>query len=191
MDFTFLKRQLRTAAVHKRSEIAPDYARLSALGLLECFKEMKLPENPVFSAYWPMKTELDVRPLMAYLHENGFTVGLPVVTDKGEPLLFRRWEPGAELVAGPYGTEQPNEKYEPVMPNVLFLPLLAFDRSGGRLGYGGGFYDRTLAVLRCGGRSVIAAGVGFSFQEIEQVPLEDTDEKINVILTEKEIIEVF
>lgn len=187
MDYTFLKRQLRTKAVHKRSEIALDHALWCAQEIVTLFHELPLPENPVVSAYWPMKTELDVRPLMLSLFNKGITVCLPVVVAKTDPLVFRRWEPGAELVAGPYGTEQPNEKYEAVLPDVLLLPLLAFDRSGGRLGYGGGFYDRTVAELRAG-TSPVVVGVAFSDQEIQEVPLEETDERLDFILTEKEII---
>ncbi len=187
MDYTFLKRQLRTKAVHKRSEIALDHALWCAQEIITLFNELPLPENPVVSAYWPMKTELDVRPLMLSLFNKGTTVCLPVVVAKTDPLVFRRWEPGAELVAGPYGTEQPNEKYEAVLPDVLLLPLLAFDRRGGRLGYGGGFYDRTVAELRAKTNPVVV-GVAFSDQEIQEVPLENTDEKLNFILTEKEII---
>ena len=187
MDYTFLKRQLRTTAVHKRSEIALDRALWCAEEIVARFNELSLPDASVFSAYWPMKTELDVRPLMHSLFNRGFTVSLPVVSEKNEPLLFRRWEPGAELVAGPYGTEQPDEKYEAVTPTVLLLPLLAFDRQGGRLGYGGGFYDRTVKSLRQTGNPVVI-GAAFSDQEIDRVPLEETDEKLNFILTEKEII---
>ena len=187
MDYSFLKRQLRTAAVHNRSGIGLDHALWCAEEIVARFNDLSLPENPVFSAYWPMKTELDIRPLMHSLFNRGFTVSLPVVAEKNQPLLFRRWEPGAELVEGPYGTEQPNEKYETVVPNVLLLPLLAFDRQGGRLGYGGGFYDRTVAALRQKGNPVVI-GAAFSTQEIESVPLEETDEKMDFILTESEII---
>ena len=187
MDYTFLKRQLRTAAVHKRAAIALDHALWCAQEIVTRFSDLPLPENPVFSAYWPMKTELDIRPLMFSLFNRGLTVSLPVVSDKNAPLLFRRWEPDAELVAGPYGTEQPDEKYETVLPNVLLLPLLAFDRQGGRLGYGGGFYDRTVAKLRQTENPVVI-GAAFSDQEIECVPLEETDDKLNFILTETEII---
>ena len=187
MDYTFLKRQLRTAAFHKRSGIALDHALWCAEEMITRFSEMRIPENSVISAYWPMKTELDLRPLMTSLFNRGFTVALPVVVKKGDPLLFRRWEPGAELVAGPYGTEQPDEKYETVVPNVLLLPLLAFDRQGGRLGYGGGFYDRTVSLLRRNGTPLVI-GAAFSDQEIDRIPLEETDEKLNFVLTEKEII---
>ena len=182
-----MKRQLRTAAVHKRSGIALDHALWCAEEIVARFNEMALPENPVVSAYWPMKTELDLRPLMSSLYNRGLTVALPVVAGKDEPLIFRRWEPAARLVEGPYGTEQPDEKYETVVPDVLILPLLAFDRRGGRLGYGGGFYDRTVAALRQKGNPVVI-GAAFSDQEIDRVPLEETDEKLDFVLTEKEII---
>lgn len=95
MDYTFLKRQLRTKAVHKRSEIALDHALWCAQEIITLFNELPLPENPVVSAYWPMKTELDVRPLMLSLFNKGTTVCLPVVVAKTDPLVFRRWEPGA------------------------------------------------------------------------------------------------
>ncbi len=187
MDFTFLKRQLRTTCVHKRSEIKPDTANACAQEIITKFQELSLPNTPVFSAYWPMKTELDIRPLMHSLYEQNFCVCLPVVVEKQAPLLFRKWEPQAELVEGPYGTEQPNEKYEIASPNVLLLPLLAFDRKGGRLGYGGGFYDRTVKALRQK-QNTLVIGVGFSHQEIKEVPLEETDEKVDYILTELEVI---
>lgn len=187
MDYSFLKRRLRTQAVHKRSEIALDHALWCAQEVARRFRDLPLPENPVVSAYWPMKTELDLRPLMVSLYAKGVPVCLPVVAGKDEPLLFRRWEPDARLVAGPYGTEQPDEKYETVVPNVLLLPLLAFDRAGGRLGYGGGFYDRTVARLRETGNPVVV-GAAFAEQEIDSVPSEDTDEKMNFILTQDEIV---
>ncbi len=187
MDYTFLKRQLRTKAVHKRAEIPLDHALWCAFEIVGRFDDLPLPSNPIVSAYWPMKTEIDIRPLMQALFDKGVVVALPVVVTKTAPLLFRRWEPQAELVEGLYGVEQPDEKYETVVPNVLLLPLLAFDRKGGRLGYGGGFYDRTIARLRQITTPVVV-GVGFSDQEIDYVPLERTDEKLNFILTEKEII---
>lgn len=189
MDFTLLKRQMRLTAVRKRSEIAADYASISAEKLVDLAQRLALPAKAAVSAYWPMKSEMDVRPLMRYFHETGHTVCLPVVTRKDEPMLFRRWAPDDKLVVGMYGVEQPDEKSESVVPDVLFLPLLAFDRRGGRLGYGGGFYDRTLKLLRKEGHRLIA-GVGFAMQEVESVPLEETDERLDVILTEKELIKV-
>lgn len=189
MDFSLIKKQMRTKLVHERSAIEADYARNSAEKLVSFVKEMKLPKGAVVSAYWPMKSEMDIRPVMTYLFENGYTVALPVVTAKGQPMIFRRWTPDEALVIGPYGIEEPSEDCDLVIPEFLFLPLLAFDRQGGRLGYGGGFYDRTIVELRKAGKHHIG-GVGFACQEVEKVPLEETDEKLDFILTEKELIEV-
>lgn len=190
MDYSFLKHRLRDAAVHKRTELGADFARYAARDLPQIADSLPMPQSPVVSAYWALKTELDLRPLMNAFYDKGVPVCLPVVTGKRESLLFRLWSPQAELVKGLYGTEQPDEKYETVEPNVLFLPLLAFDRQGGRLGYGGGFYDRTVHELRAKNPDVIVVGTGFSAQEIDEVPVEDTDEKMDWILTESELIKV-
>lgn len=190
MDYSFLKHRLRDAAVHKRAGLGADFAQYAARDVMRLADSLPLPENPVISAYWALKTELDLRPLMTAFYNKGVPVCLPVVVGKRESLLFRRWSPQAELVKGLYGTEQPDEKYETVEPNVLFLPLLAFDRQGGRLGYGGGFYDRTVHELRAKNPEVIVVGTGFSAQEIDEVPVEDTDEKMDWILTESELIKV-
>lgn len=190
MDYSFLKHRLRDAAVHKRAGLGADFARYAARDLPQIADSLPMPQSPVVSAYWALKTELDLRPLMNAFYDKGVPVCLPVVTGKRESLLFRLWSPQAELVKGLYGTEQPDEKYETVEPNVLFLPLLAFDRQGGRLGYGGGFYDRTVHELRAKNPEVIVVGTGFSAQEIDEVPVEDTDEKMDWILTESELIKV-
>lgn len=189
MDFSFLKRQMRTDLIRRRSAIEPDYALSSAQSLLSFIRRMEIPAGSTVSAYWPMKSEIDVRPVMHFLHEAGMTVCLPVVTEKGEAMLFRRWAPEETLVVGMYGVEQPGENCEAVVPDVLLLPLVAFDRNGGRLGYGGGFYDRTLVRLRREGLHRIG-GVAFAMQEVEKVPQEETDETLDFIVTEKEFIEV-
>ncbi len=190
MDYSFLKHRLRDDAVHKRAGLEADFARYAARDAAQAADSLPMPENPVVSAYWPMKTELDLRLLMTKFYDKGVPVCLPVVAGRRESLLFRLWSPQAELVKGLYGTEQPDEKYETVEPNVLFLPLLAFDRRGGRLGYGGGFYDRTVRELRLKNPEIVVVGAGFSAQEIDEVPLEDTDEKMDWILTESELIKV-
>ena len=190
MDYSFLKHRLRDEAVHKRAGLGTDFARYAAQDAVRIADSLPLPENPVISAYWALKTELDLRPLMTSFYDKGVPVCLPVVVAKNESLLFRLWSPQAELVKGLYGTEQPDEKYETVEPNALFLPLLAFDRQGGRLGYGGGFYDRTVRELRAKNPEIVVVGTGFSAQEIDEVPVGDTDERMDWILTESELIKV-
>jgi 5-formyltetrahydrofolate cyclo-ligase len=116
-------------------------------------------------------------------------VALPVVTARGLPLGFRRWRPGDVLVSGAFGLLVPGPSAEPVMPQLVLVPLLAFDRQGGRLGYGAGFYDRTLAVLRAAG-PVIAIGVAYADQEVPAVPVEPHDQPLDWIATEREILAV-
>jgi 5-formyltetrahydrofolate cyclo-ligase len=136
----------------------------------------------VLSGYWPMRTEIDPLPALA-LHRG--PVGLPVTPPRGRPLTFRLWTPGAPLVPGAFGTRVPEGPE--IVPQVLVVPLLAFDRRGYRLGYGGGYYDRTLAALRAAG-PCIAIGFAFAAQEVPEVPTGPTDERLDLIVTEAGLI---
>lgn len=148
-----------------------------------------LPEGAVVAGYWPMRGEIDVRPLLSVLAERGQVTALPVVTAPRAPLEFRRWRDGDALDDGPYGTRHPAASAPVVRPVCLLVPLLAFDRSGVRLGYGGGFYDRTLAALRADG-PVVAVGVAYAGQEVEALPAESHDERLDWVITEREVIRV-
>ena len=148
-----------------------------------------LPEGCAVSAYWPMRSEIDPRPLMAALHARGHGLGLPVMRGAGKPLVFRDWEPGLALVPGGYGTEVPGPERPELRPEVLLVPLLAFDRAGYRLGYGGGFYDRTLAALRATGPA-LAVGLAHAGQEIAEVPRDAHDQRLDWIVTETEVLEI-
>ena len=143
----------------------------------------------VASGFWPFGPEIDVRPILYHLHAAGHPIALPVVVKRGLPLLFRAWRPGQELVAGSFGVPRPDKDQPELTPEVLIVPLLAFDRSGYRLGYGGGFYDRTLAGLRENGRA-LAVGVGFSAQEVERIPRDATDERLDWMVTEREAFRI-
>jgi 5-formyltetrahydrofolate cyclo-ligase len=137
------------------------------------------------SGFWPFGPEIDVRPILYHLHAAGHPIALPVVVKRGLPLIFRAWAPGQPLVAGSFGVPRPEKDRPELTPRLLIVPLLAFDRDGYRLGYGGGFYDRTLAGLRAKGR-VLAVGVGFSVQEVSRVPRDATDERLDWMVTERE-----
>ncbi|EPX87859.1 5-formyltetrahydrofolate cyclo-ligase [Rubellimicrobium thermophilum DSM 16684] len=137
------------------------------------------------AGYWPMRSEIDPRPALAEAARHG-PVGLPVMVRKGAPLRFRAWKPGVPLVEGGFGTLVPEEG-DWIVPRVLVVPLVAFDRRGGRLGYGGGFYDRTLAALRAAG-PVTAIGFAWAAQEDNSLPLEQTDALLDLVVTEAEII---
>ena len=136
----------------------------------------------VLAGYMPMRTEIDCLPAMA-AHDG--PVGVPVILGAGTPLKFRAWHPAARMVAGEFGALIP-EAGDWVEPDVLIVPLLAFDRRGYRLGYGGGFYDRTLEGLRAQ-KTVTAIGFAFAAQEVDEVPTEPTDQVLDLIVTEKEV----
>lgn len=134
--------------------------------------------------YWPMSDEFDDVPMLRHFADAGWTCGLPTVVGLGRPLVFRRWRPGEALVAARFGTSEPPPESPIVVPDVLLVPLLAFDRQGFRLGYGGGFYDRTLAGLRAG-HAVTAIGVAFAGQEVDRVPRGAADQRLDWIITEE------
>ncbi len=137
----------------------------------------------VVAAYWPFRSELDTRPLLAALDGAGVTLCLPVIPGTSRPLVFRRWRPGDALREGAYKIPVPDPQAGEVIPAALFVPLLAFDARGYRLGYGGGYYDRTLAALR-GSRGAIAVGVGFAGQEVPSIPHNAYDQPMDHILCE-------
>ncbi len=135
------------------------------------------------AAYIPIGTEIDVWPLMWALHNLGHEICLPVVARPAKPLQFRLWHKGDRLKPGPYGTREPLHTAPLCTPDIVLVPLLAYSRDGHRLGYGGGFYDRTLQELRSPGQ-VFACGIGYSGQEVPTLPVSPTDQKLDAVLTE-------
>lgn len=139
------------------------------------------PEGAV-SGYMPIRSEMSPLPTMTALAALR-TFCVPVIRGKGQPLVFHRWTPEMPMVAGPFGAQVPSVT-DPVQPAVVIVPLVAFDRAGGRLGYGGGFYDRTLALLRAAG-PVRAIGLAYAAQESPQpLPREATDQLLDGLVTE-------
>ena len=175
----------RRAAVRFDTEMAAQ--RQCALFLRTFAQLLGHAPAPRISGYWPMGDEFDVRPLLTRLCERGHVCALPVVVKRGEALVFRRWQPGDRLIESGFGTREPGPEAADVEPNIVLAPLLAFDDTGGRLGYGGGFYDRTLRALRSAGR-VIAVGVCYQAQRVAEVPSDDNDEMLDWIVTEERAI---
>ncbi len=179
------KRTLRSAMLAWRAALAEDERRAAAEGLLATLRrEMPFETPAVVSGFWPIKDEIDIRPLLIELFNVGCQLALPVVQGRGKPLLFRAWRPGDPLEAGVFGTLQPSARRETLEPDALIVPLLACDEEGWRLGYGGGFYDRTLGGLRAR-RNVTAVGVGFSAQLVPEVPHGPDDQRLDWLLTDK------
>jgi 5-formyltetrahydrofolate cyclo-ligase len=141
------------------------------------------PKGAIIAGYWPMGDEMDPRPLMLALASRGHALALPVTPPRGQPLAFRAWAPGAALRPGPMGTSEPVAGAE-LRPDVLLVPLLAFDRAGRRLGYGGGYYDRTLAALP----GAKAIGIAYAGQEMPEVPAGPQDFRLPLIATEDSVI---
>jgi len=186
------KKTMRREAAERRVAVARDAGPGAADRLRDRFlASIPLPApGAAISAFWSMGDEIDVRPLLAKLDALGYRGCLPLTVGKGRPLVFRRWSPGLALVSGGFGTSVPPPDSPIVTPDVLIVPLLAFDRNGYRLGYGGGFYDRTLAALSAAKLPHLAVGVGYAGQEVPEVPRHDGDQRLDWIVTEREAFRI-
>ena len=151
-------------------------------------ERIKPQDKTVVSGFWPIRDEVDIRPLLIQLNKANLICSLPVVTSKQQPLVFRKWQLGEALKEGERGLHQPSEEAPLVSPKILIVPLLACDRDGYRLGWGAGYYDRTLEKLRAAS-TVVAIGVGFSLQQVDKVPRDRHDQRLDFMVTEKGVIE--
>jgi 5-formyltetrahydrofolate cyclo-ligase len=175
-----LKSEARRVALARREGCDPALgARLAEHVLAEA----PPPSGAVVAGFWPMGQEIDIRPLLLALAKRGHPIALPVTPKRGLPLLFRRWQPGEDLARGPMGTRQPASG-EAICPDWLLVPLLAFDRTGQRLGYGGGYYDRTLAGLP----GAATMGCAYACQELPEVPAGPEDWRLDAVATETGIV---
>ncbi len=181
------KAVLRQQAVRRRRALAAE-APHAGRSIVQSFLETPALVRTVekiesFAGYWPIRSEVDARPMMRHLQAMGLTGALPVVLAKEQPLGFRRWAPGDPLEEGAFGVSTPLAKAAAIRPDLLLVPLLAYDREGNRLGYGAGYYDRTLAALRRAGE-VLCVGLAFAGQRIDRIPVEPDDEPLDWIVTE-------
>ncbi len=179
MSIAKQKAALRERALRLRT--ASDPAAGNQLADL-VLRNVPLAPGSIVAGVWPLPGEMDLRPLLHALAGMGHQVVLPETPPLGRPLTFRTWSPGCQMVPERFGTLRPTG--EAAVPDLLFVPLLAFDRSGARLGYGGGYYDRTLAALPY----AQAIGFGYAAQEVERVPTTVLDYRLPRIVTEQEII---
>ncbi len=183
-DLTAQKAAARKAAFVRRKAVFAGAALAQAGFLSEVLAGYR---GVALSGYMPIRTEIDPLPAMAEACAHG-PVGVPVIQWPNHPLSFSRWTPDAQMVAGAFGAMTPkvNDFFE---PEILIVPLLAFSRAGGRLGYGGGFYDRTLEMLRAK-RPTLAIGFAFAGQETDAIPLEPSDQPLDMIVTETGVIDI-
>lgn len=180
-DLSARKAALRAEALRRRAAASASTDPAPAVATL--LAELRAAAPRVVAAYMAMRDEIDPTPAMRALHAEGVQVCVPVVMGKGVALKFREWTPESRMVDGPFGARIPEDGAW-LRPDALIVPLVAFDAQLNRLGYGGGFYDRTLAGLRAEG-PVRAIGFAWSAQRTEAIPVEATDEPLDAIVTEK------
>lgn len=177
------KAQLRSVALARRDALEIDDRLIWDAAI--CERALALPAlqrgGPV-SAYWPMRSEADPRPILEALHARGVPLCLPAIV--AGAMIFRRWAPYEPIVPGGFGTLVPRPGEGEVRPTILLAPLAAFDRRGCRIGYGKGYYDRALSELG----SVVSIGLAYGAQEIEAVPDEPHDRRLDFVVTERETI---
>lgn len=184
-----LKDELRKTALARRDALPADDRAAAAQIVAERAFPVAVPRGAVVSGYSPMRSELSPVPLMRKLSDAGAQLALPVVAGRGKPLTMRVWSFGEELASGVWGIREPKADAPEVFPDVLLVPLAAFDRAGHRIGYGAGYYDMTITRLRAM-KPVIAIGLAFAAQEINRVPATEFDARLDLVLTEHEVIDL-
>lgn len=176
------RREAKTRREIAHAALGLDAARLFAE---QFFAHVPLAPGAVIAGYAPIGSEADPSEILRRAAARGHPVALPCVAASASPLAFRLWTPGDPLIAGPHGTRHPAGDAPAVQPGLVLVPLLAFDGSGHRLGYGGGYYDRTLAFQRSHNPGLVAAGLAFSDQEVTHLPHEPEDQPLDWIVTER------
>jgi len=179
---------LRREAIARRDVLpAAERARAAEVIAARNFP-VALAPGTIVSGFSPMKSEINPLPLMRKLAEAGARLALPVVAGKGKPLVMRAWVFGEPLAAGVWGIREPKPEAAEVEPDILIVPLLAFDRRGHRIGYGAGYYDMTIAALRAK-KPIVAVGIAYAIQEVPAVPTTPRDARLDLVLTEREVID--
>jgi len=191
VDIIEAKEEMRIAARLCRAEAfeaAGHEAANRAAALVA--RHFEVAAGEVVAGYFPVREELDPRPALQALVDKGAARALPVLVERGQPLIFRTWRDEDALLPGNYGIPIPPPSASEVVPRLLLVPLLAFDETGHRLGYGAGYYDRTLRALRKRGDGPIrAVGLAFAVQKVEAVPHHDGDQRLDWVVTEAGLIE--
>lgn len=185
------KELLRRSYLERRNDLLlSDRVKISSQISDNTFNFFTRHDRGVVAGYWPVKSEVDVLPLLEKWRETGKKVALPVVVERNAPLSFYLWTPETPMRDSDWGIKEPYVgKDQAVLPDIVLVPLVAFDRQGRRLGYGGGYYDRTLRELSRI-KSFITIGMGYASQECEMIPAEDHDVTLDYIVTEKEVYRV-
>ena len=183
-----VKNNLRQNAMEKRDQLSVNDDGMAARMIAA--QIIMLPELDgdlsvvkTVAGYYPIKSELDALTILKVLHAAFFPIALPSIKAKDSPLEFQSWDMKSALIDGPFATKQSSEAF--VIPEIIIVPLLAFDLKGARIGYGGGYYDRTIEALRKNNPNLITIGVAYDGQKVDAVPTEEHDQKLDMVVTEK------
>ncbi len=182
------KADLRSAALAMRDALSAEQRTVAAQAIARRGLPFDVKPGAVVAGYSPIRSEIDPVPLMRKLAEQGAQLALPAITARGQSLRFRLWHPGDRLLPGPLGILEPSPAAAEIIPDIVLVPLAAFDRAGHRIGYGAGHYDRTLAQLRKS-KAVTAIGLAFAGQQVETVPALQHDVALDYVLTEAQMFD--
>jgi len=183
------KAALRTATLARRDAMPADERQAAAAAIAARAFPVPVGAGTVVSGFFPMRSEINPLPLLRKLAAAGAQLALPVIAGRGKPLTMRAWNQGDDLASGQWGIREPTAQAREVDPDVLIVPLACFDRAGHRIGYGAGYFDMTIRRLR-GIKPVVAVGIAFAQQEIDRVPANAHDEALDLVLTERETIDL-
>ncbi|MEJ2626112.1 MAG: 5-formyltetrahydrofolate cyclo-ligase [Pseudolabrys sp.] len=188
-DIAQAKKDIRASALAKRDAMTADERAAAAEQIAARDFPVAIAPGVLISGFMPMKTEINPLPLMKVLEQAGARLALPAIEGRGHPLIMRAYKFGDEFARGQWGIREPKPEAPEVAPDIVIVPLAAFDGAGNRIGYGAGYYDMTLAALRAK-KKVTAIGIAFAAQEMPAVPTDARDEPLDLVLTEHGVIDL-
>jgi len=183
------KAELRREASARRDALPANRREAAAEAIALRLFPLPIAPGVIVSGFMPLKTEFNPLPLLRKLSEAGARLALPRIVGRGKPLSMRAWDFGAPLERGQWGIREPKPDAPDVEPDIILVPLLAFDRAGHRIGYGAGYYDMTINALRAR-KTVTAVGMAFAAQEVAKIPTTPRDARLDLVLTEREVIDL-
>jgi 5-formyltetrahydrofolate cyclo-ligase len=179
----------RRDALTRRNALSAELRAQAAEAIADRPFPVPVAPGTIVSGFMPLKSEINPLPLMRKLAGAGARLALPVIDARGKPLILRAFTFGDALDSGQWGIREPKPEAPEVAPDIMLVPLLAFDRTGHRVGYGAGYYDRTIAKFRAM-KTVVAVGIAYAAQEIEAVPITERDARLDLVLTERDVIDL-
>lgn len=183
-----LKKDLRAAALARRDALSPVERAGRSAAIADHARDVLASfDASCLAGFMPIGSECDPRSVMTEASAAGLAIALPAFVDR-ETMVFRRYAPGDRLVSAGFGTREPSTDSPVIVPDVLLVPLLGFDRDGARLGYGKAHYDRAIAAMRAGGHRPRLVGVAFAVQEVDAIPTEPHDVRLDWLVTDAEVL---